>query len=88
MGMETMSTDSFVEIYKKWILARQWAAKKELTYSQRTNLEKMDAIKKVLWNALPEARRREIVDELISQGFLPKSLTKCLEVFDRKVIGL
>ena len=78
----------FKTVYKAWLEVRQWAEKTELTAKQRKIMKEMDMAKKIAWNSMPEARRREIVIELIGEGILPTSVLKCMEIFDARMVCL
>ncbi len=80
--------DNFIEIYKKWLESRKWAAQKELTWEHRVKLNAADRDKKKAWNSLPENRRRDIVSKLIQEGILPHSVLATMDIFDARVIGI
>jgi len=80
--------DLFIKIYKEWLEAREWAEKYEMTAKQRTALAGADSAKKMAWLALPEARRREIIKELILQDLMPDSLLTAMNIFEARVVGI
>lgn len=78
--------EDFIKIYKDWLAARAWAEQYELTATQRIALAGADSAKKKAWLALPGARRREIIKELISQDLMPDSLLTAINIFEARVI--
>ena len=80
--------DDFVKVYKDWLVMRKQEEKQAITPEQRKVMAVMDNMKKRIWNGLSEERRVEIVGELILDGVLPKSVGKCLDIFDAKVVQI
>jgi len=80
--------DNFVQVYKKWLEIRGEYEKLPLTKEIRIAMARCDNAKKRLWNSLPEARRLEIVAELVSEGVFPQSVAKCMEIFEARVVSI
>ena len=79
---------TFISTYKKWLETRQWANKTKLSAESRALLALANSAKRKAWLQLPETRRRVIVTELISQGYLPPETTLAINIFDAKIVGL